>query len=175
MKKTIFGFLLALCSACVQEKAQVSPQGEFYFNLENYFKAEAGRLTETKPQLHKTVMVNGELETRNVTINDWEQEFESFIDADINKAAWRGAFKITKDHDTTTYMTNDLKIPVKKVEVIAKGGKIQAVAIFIVTNNKLYTSSDSLYYYPDSLYKIKKTQKIRLMQEKHYEVTSTFK
>lgn len=174
MKKLIFFGLVLLSISCVQEE-KVQTQATPYFDLENYFKAEASRLTKTNPQLHKTVIVNGQIESRDVTINDWEQEFESFIDADINKAAWRGSFKVQKDSVTTIYSTQDDKIPVKKLVISLKDNNVSAIVAIVKNTNKLYTSTDSLTYYPDSLYQIKKTQQIIFMEPKNYDVTVRFK
>lgn len=175
MKQVLFGCLIIFCSSCTQNQVQDPLTATSYFDLENYFKAEASRLTKTKPQLHKTVIVNGEIESKAVAISDWEQEFESFIDADINKAAWRGAFKVEKDSGNTIYSTQDEKIPVKRVAIQLKNEKVQAISIFMENKNKLYTSTDSLFYYPDSAYQIKKRQKISLMQPKHYDIIGRFK
>lgn len=175
MKKILFGCLIVLSSSCTQDEVKNPLTGTAYFDLETYFKAEANRLTKTNPQLHKTVVVNGEIEARDVTINDWEQELESLIDASINKAAWRGAFKVQKDSATTVYSTQDDKIPVKKLLISFKDNNVSAIVAIVNNTNKLYTSTDSLIYYPDSLYQIKKTQQIRFMQPKNYRVTVKFK
>lgn len=119
-------------------------------------------------------MVNGQSEEKNIKINNWEKEFESFIAADINKASWRGSFKVQKDNLTTIYLTQNEKIPVKKVEITYLKDKIYGIKIFITTTNRLYTSKDSLVYYPDSLYQIKKLQDIKLMDPKTYQVTGRF-
>ncbi len=175
MKKILFGCLIVLSSSCTQNEVQNSLTAAPYFDLENYFKAEASRLTKTNPQLDKTVIVNGESESRDVTISDWKQEFESFIDADINKAAWRGAFKVQKDSATTTYSTLDEKIPVKKLVISFEGNKVSGIVAIVNNTNKLYTSTDHLTYYPDSLYQIKKIQQVRFMESKNYDVTVRFK
>ena len=168
-----FGLVL-LSISCVQEE-KVQTQATPYFDLENYFESEAARLNKANPKVHKTVVVNGEIEEKEVQIADWKQELESFIDADINKAAWRGAFSVQKDSATTIYSTQDEKIPIKKLIISFKENNVSAVVAIVNNTNKLYTSTDSLIYYPDSLYQIKKTQQIRFMQPKNYRVTVKFK
>ncbi|RZL50307.1 MAG: hypothetical protein EOP00_05015 [Pedobacter sp.] len=144
-------------------------------DLESYFKAEANRLAKANLTIDKTVTINDQTEEKKVKIANWEQEFSSFIDADINKASWRGAFKLTKNGNVETYISDSKRIPVKKVIVNYQNELIKSVKVFIVNTNDLYVSKDSLTYYPDSLYEIKKTQQIKLMDGKQYHVTGKFK
>ncbi|MFA6276342.1 MAG: hypothetical protein WC622_06310 [Pedobacter sp.] len=174
MKKLIFAYCVLFCSACtLKEQDKIS--AKTYFDMESYFKQEATRLTKANQAIDKTVFVNGKAEEKKLLIKNWEKEFRSFIDADINKASWRGSFKLTKTDSITTYTSNSEKIPVKKLEITYKGNKLMAIKVFVTNTNDLYTSQDSLSYYPDSLYQIKKTQHIKLMDEKKYQITGKFK
>ncbi|TKC04610.1 hypothetical protein FA048_19300 [Pedobacter polaris] len=146
-----------------------------YFDLETYFKQEAVRLAKKNQPIDKTVIINGKAEQKKLIINNWEQEFNSFIDADINKASWKGSFIFTKSDQLEIYTSNSKKIPVKKIEIAYVNEKVKSIRVFIVNTNDLYTSKDSLTYYPDSLYEIKKTQKIKLMDGKQYQVIGKFK
>ncbi|MEE1943497.1 hypothetical protein VRU48_00160 [Pedobacter sp. KR3-3] len=173
MKKLfLFGLALALASCTLKE--QENKNAKTYFDLESYFKKEALRLQKANPVVNKTVMVNGKSETHKVKIADWEKEFDLFIQADINKAAWRGAFSANTANGMSTYTSQSAKVPVKKLEVSFKGNKVSAIRILVSNTNDLYKSNDSLSYYPDSLYQIKKVQQIRLRAEKKYEITGKF-
>ncbi len=173
MKKLLFcGLVLALASCTLKE--QENKNAKSYFDLEGYFKKEAARLQKANPAINKTVMVGGKSETHQINIANWEKEFDLFIQADINKAAWRGAFNANGTNGNRIYTSQSAKVPVKKLEVSFKHNKVSAIRIFVSNTNDLYTSSDSLSYYPDSLYQIKKTQKIRLSADKKYEITGKF-
>jgi hypothetical protein len=145
-----------------------------YFDIATYFNKEALRLSKNNLAVNKTVWVDGKKEQKNIIIKNWEKEFEIFIDADINKASWKGFFSVNGNADEEVYVSNDKKIPVKKVIVKKNGERITAIQIFIHNTNDLYNSQDSLSYFPDSLYHIKKTQKIKLLSERKYEVTGRF-
>lgn len=173
MKKLFFFCLVVFYSSCTL-KEQDKTNTPSYFDLDSYFKSEAKRLSEANFQIEKTVIVNGESEEKNIIINNWEKEFDSFIAADINKVSWKGSFKVKKDSITTIYVTQNEKIPVKKVEIVYRKEKIYGIKIFITNTNRLYTSKDSLTYYPDSLYRIKKLQQIKLMGPKTYQITGRF-
>lgn len=173
MRKLLCCLLLfgSSCTLKEQDKSNVTA----YFDLAAYFKNEAARLAKSNLAITKTVAVNGTREEKKVKISDWEKEFETFISSDINKASWRGSFKLTKTEGEETYTSSSAKIPVKKLQIFYQNNKIRTIKVFINNNNNLYTSKDSLAYYPDSLYQINKTQQIKLMDEKKYIITGRFK
>lgn len=174
MRKLLFLSFIILCGSCTLKDPN-KESVKSYFDLNSYFKLEAKRLAKTNPQIEKRVMVNGKIEVKKLNINNWEKEFESFISADINKASWKGSFELKKDPHSETYLTENEKIPVKKVEITYRNDKIYGIKIFIANTNSLYASKDSLSYYPDSLYQINKTQKIKLMEEKKYSISGRFR
>lgn len=173
MRKIVCYLLLILCSSCTL-KEQDHLKDKLYFDLESYFKSEAKRLATSNTPILKSVMVNGQAEHKKLKIANWEKEFESFISADINKASWKGSFKVQKNSTATTYFTDSEKIPIKKVSITYRHDKIYGIQILITNANSLYTSTDSLSYYPDSLYQLNKTQHIQLMKEKKYRISGRF-
>lgn len=174
MRKLLFLSLIVLCGSCTLKDPDKEPV-KSYFDLNSYFKSEAKRLAKANLPIEKSVMVNAKTEIKKLSINNWEKEFEAFISADINKASWKGSFELKKDSLSETYLTENEKIPVKKVEISYRNDKVYGIKIFITNTNSLYASKDSLSYYPDSLYQINKTQKIKLMEEKKYSITGRFK
>lgn len=167
--------LLVIFSAACSNYDDHAREQPLYFDIGSYFKAEAIRLTKANQTIDKTVIVNGKAEQKKLTITNWQQEFSSFIDADINKASWRGSFNYKKLGEIETYTSANKKIPVKKLTVAFEGKKVKSIKIFIQNTNDLYTSKDSLTYFPDSLYFIQKIQKIKLMDGKQYKVIGKFK
>lgn len=173
MKQVFFCLLIACCAAC-NLKEQEKVNAKTYFDLAGYFHQEAMRLTRKNATINKTVIVNDQLESKKIKVN-WLAEFDTFISSDINKASWKGEFKLVKTPDLNTYIAESNKIPIKKIEIGYRKQQIAFIKIFIVNANSLYTSTDSLSYYPDSLYQIKKRQHIKLMDEKQYQVTGKIK
>jgi hypothetical protein len=175
---------IVLFASCNQ-KEQTKSKVKTYFDLEGYFKNEAIRLSKKNRPILKTVSINGKSEQKQISIKNWEKEFGVFIDADINKGSWKGLFEESEasspsisDSDVFTHVTyyqaNDDKIPVKNLQIMESNGKIISIKIFIHHENDLYTSTDSLSYFPDNFYEIKKLQKIKLMDDKKYEVVGKF-
>ncbi|MCZ4222079.1 hypothetical protein [Pedobacter rhodius] len=173
-KLSILVFTLGFLACNQRDESKVNTN-LLYFDINGYFKKETARLTKTNPKVIKGVSVNNVKETKVLKIADWAKEFAIFTNADINKASWNGSFKVEKTNKTENYTSDDKKIPVKRVVLTQENGRIKKLEIVISNKNLLYTSGDTLIYYPDSLYQIKKHQKIRLLSAKNYEITGRFK
>jgi len=173
MKRSAFFFLLAL-AACNSPEYKAAPGQPEYFNLKAYFQQQAAELQQRNPAVKKTVLANGRAETKELKVASWTKELGSFIDADINKRAWAGEFQKTSTDSTETYTSHNEKVPVKQVRIYKSDKQISGVQIFIRNNNYLYTSTDTLSYYPGKRYEVRKTQHIKLMQQKEYRITGVF-
>lgn len=171
----ICGFLLLLCYSCGDPTVAGQKNAHTYFNLKGYIEQESGRLGRSNPTVQKTVMVNDSSESKEIKIQDWKKELSVFSDADMNRAAWKGLFQVKKSGEQEVYTSDHKKVPVKEVVIIRRNGQLYGLQIFIRNSNTLYTSADTLSYYPDSLYEVKKTQNIRLLSTKNYRITGKFK
>lgn len=146
-----------------------------YFDIKGYFEKEALRLNKSNPSLLKTVEVNGAAETKKIHIPDWKKELSIFSDSEINRTAWKGLFSTNKTDAQELYQSDNKKVPVKEVLILKKDGRISGIRILVKNSNMLYSSTDTLSYYPDSLYRINKKQHIKLMAEKRYSITGRLK
>lgn len=147
-----------------------------YFSLENYFRQEASRLQRLAPRVAKTVSKNGAPESKEISIANWEREFALFIEADINKPAWRNSYRIDSTANTVQYTSSDPALRTTRI-TIAKhtDGTISHIGITNSIGNMLYQTDEQLDYYPDSLYRIIKQQHVRVIGNSHYVVTGRLK
>ncbi|MCD0489063.1 hypothetical protein LPB86_12555 [Pedobacter sp. MC2016-14] len=176
MKKQTLGIaLISLFIACNPSDNEKRNMGKSYFDLQSYFAKEAERLNKEKPTINKEVSINGEAESKLLKIEDWSKELASFTNADINKTAWMGAFEVKKLPGIEIYTTLNEKVPVKELRILRSDKVIKGIQIQIKNTNLLYNSVDTLSYFPDSLYSIKKTQHLKLLPQKKYQVTGNFK
>lgn len=171
--KIPLGFLM-MASACSNPEPGKKTTDKSYFDLKGYFAAEALTLQQQNPLISKTVVLNGSQEEKKLQIADWSKELSIFIDADINKPAWKGEFTHTVTDSLESYTTKNEKIPVRKVDLHRSGSTIDEISIILHTNNSLYDSADTLVYKPGKLYQINKSQKIRLMDQKSYLILGVF-
>lgn len=174
MKKTTLVLCLMIATLACNDKANTQAPSLNYFDLKKYFSSEAKRLQALNPLIKKTVNQNGISEFRQLKISNWETELKPFVNADINKSAWKNAFKVTTENQITRYTNTSEKIPVKELIITKKNNRIISVKAILTTSNLLYTSTDTLTYMPSKHYEIKKTQKIKLLKLKTYQILGRF-
>lgn len=172
--KLLLSLPLLLLACHSEEPATDQASAVHYFDLKGYIAKEAGRLNQKHPSVAKTVMVNEVTESKKVNITDWNKELSAFADADINKSAWQGLFKVRRTANQDLYTSDHDKVPVKSLRVSHSNGRVKQIQLLISNSNLLYGSNDTLNYYPDSLYEIRKTQHIKLLKEKNYRVSGKF-
>jgi hypothetical protein len=166
------GFLVLFAFvACNNPAFKPATAGSEYFGLKSYFQKEAVRLQRINPIVNKTVVANGKTETKQLKLRSWTKELSSFIDADINKRAWAGEFDKKVSDSTETYLSHNEKVPVKRVTIYRTNKRVSGILIIIKNENYLYTSTDTLSYFPDKRYEVRKTQQIKLMNKKQYRIT----
>lgn len=174
MKKWILGIVIFSIFSCSQQESKKANTSA-YFDLSGYFEGEAIRLQKTNPTIIKSVTALAKAEQKTIKISDWKTELSSFSNADINKASWKGDFIETSTNTLLSYATSNPKIPIKRIEIAKVNNQIKSIKIFKATENYLYVSTDTLSYYPDSLYSIENLQNIKLLGEKKYQISGKFK
>jgi hypothetical protein len=175
MIKNLALVFLALSIAACQQK-EISKKQLEYVDLQGFFSAEASRLNARKPTFTKTVGINGKNESKVLSKSiDWDKELSVFKEADINKPAFKGTYKITKLANKTIYTSNSKNTPVKRIEVEwSDTRKHKGIRIFQLTKNMIYQSTDTLSYYPNSVYSIHKKQEVRVLGTTFYTIDGKF-
>lgn len=143
-----------------------------HFSLADYFGDESARLQQLDPEIVKTVSKNGEQESKAIRVQDWQEELALFIDADINKPAWRNSYHVDSTATSVTYTSTDPKLRTVKIRVEKRAdGAIKHIQVTNQVSNMLYQTDEKLDYYPDSIYRIVKKQRVRIIGESNYAVT----
>jgi hypothetical protein len=175
MKNTILLFFILLFFISCNNSADKKQKTDLtYFDVKGYFEKEATRLNKENPLINKIVSINGATESKHIKISDWKKELALFSDADMNRASWKGLFELKKSKNQELYSSNNEKVPVKELVVIYKNNEVFGIKVLIKNTNSLYTSIDTLTYYTDSLYQVKKMQNIKLLSKKSYTITGSF-
>ncbi len=141
-----------------------------YFDIKGYFTADTARLNKQNKLVVKTVTHNGVTESKKVKIDNWGQELDMFVGADINRPAWKNSYTITKSENIMLYKAKDDELKVREIMIKTDGQKVKWILIYTRTKNILYQTTEKLSYYPDSLYLIEKDQRVRLMGNNHYKI-----
>lgn len=96
----------------------------------------------------KAMQVDGEEEVRTTKEVDWAQELELFVQADINKPAYRLSYTTARP-DSLTYEYRirpgeDLPVRYLRIKLNAPQGQPEEIEAKIQTENKLYQSEKNL-------------------------------
>ncbi|MCJ8210125.1 hypothetical protein MUY27_10425 [Mucilaginibacter sp. RS28] len=150
-------------------------KGDFkFFDLKGFVRTDSARLASQNPTVAKTVSHNGEAETKAVKIANWGQELSLFSGSDINKPSWRQSYKASQNGNTITYTALVSNLKTRQIIIQKSGDNVKSLQIYNHTKNLLYETSEKLFYYPDSLYRIDKTQHVLFLGENRYIITGKF-
>jgi hypothetical protein len=162
----LFAGLLPACKPDIKETGDA----DTYFDLKGYFQTEAAKLTAHNNPVFKTAVHNKNTESKKVTIDNWERELNLFISSDINKPAWKDSYSVQNTANTLIYIAQDSTLETKRIIIKKDGDKVKWILIFNHTKNRLYETKEKLTYIPDSMYRIEKSQKVRLLGLNRYEI-----
>ncbi|MEQ9426817.1 MAG: hypothetical protein RJQ09_20510 [Cyclobacteriaceae bacterium] len=146
MKKLI-GFVLIAIVGCSQYDEEEALN--IYFDLDTILQNQISHLKATNPTVTKKVELNGETEKTETKIDTgyWATELNLFIEADINKPSFVGAFTEERNGNLVTYSRKDSNADgVQKfiVELFPASEQPKEINISTKNINSLYESSRTL-------------------------------
>ena len=146
-----------------------------YFDLKGYLTKDTARLNKLNKPVFKTVSHNGITESKTVHIDNWGLELDLFIGSDINRPAWKSSYTIAAGDNILLYKAKDPLLKTQEMIIKLDKQKVKWIFIYNHTKNILYQTSEWLSYFPDSLYLIRKVQKVRLMGTNRYRIQGVIK
>lgn len=170
----LFVFSIIFLSSCVG-KTDKTTQELSYYDIKGFFETEIKKLSKTNPEVKKTVYHNKNEEVKILKITDWSQELNLFVESDINKSSWKKSYKIDSLPNQLIYTSKDDNLRTKKITIDFKNNKPVKFSIKNISTNYLYTTSEDLTFYVDSLYDIVKDQRVLLLGGNHYKITGRLK
>lgn len=166
-------WLLCLSYACKPQIKETGAQLK-YFDIKEYFKDEALRLTKTGHVINKSVTHNGATESKKIKIANWARELNLFTESDINKPAWSSSYTIDSTATNITYKAKYPELKTRYITICRENGEVSAIEIENDTHNILYSTTEKLTYLPNIFYQIEKTQKIKIMGGNSYRIKGEF-
>lgn len=146
-----------------------------YYSLERYFLNESKRLNQENPEIIKSVLIDEKHEKKNLKVEDWENELQSFINSDINKDAWINSYSIDSSQNSITYTALEDGLKTRKIKVSTHlNGTIEKIEIDNLIENNLYTSKETLIYIPNDHFSIKLDQKVLFMGNNNFYIHGKF-
>ena len=172
--------------SCESEKKNIDQTKTFY-DLRGFIEGQITDLSLEKPVVSKTMAIGKEKSQLSSKDIDWKKELELFIQADINKPAYKNSYKILRT-DSVTYeylVKANEKIPVQylKIKLDRPRGLPVEIEALLKSENRLYKSEKKiglLCSYTNEKakiisYKIEGFQKLITMDEKPFKIEGSVK
>ncbi len=163
--------------ACADPAAEVVNNEAAYFAINDVLDEQLTQLSGA--DLHKQVVMQADTEARALAQPDWPRELNLLREADINKPAWQGQYRIDTSTDHTVhYLAMSKKLPVQELIVVRMpDGRLQRVTARLHKSNYLYASARRIeMQFADEPvprlmdYHVRGYQKIRLRDTIRFEV-----
>lgn len=142
----ILGVFLLL-SACQTPTAK-NDEPAVYYDVKGFIQNQIQLLNQQRPTVEKTMVVGRDEEKRSTKEVDWKKELELFVQADINKPAYRQSYAIARPDSLTYEYTiktqEDLPVRYLKVVLDKPDGQPTLIEAKILAQNKLYESEKNL-------------------------------
>ena len=151
-----------------------------YFDIKGLVTQQVAQLAQRKAAVTKHGSLRGgTLETVRVPVVKWADELQIFFQADINKAALRGAYAVDSValpggllRRTYTRLPGQPNAPVARLMVMQQGAVAQEIAATIVQSNALFSTSKQLRFQLQNgqlrNYEVMGTQKLVLFDTLRY-------
>ncbi|WP_375418389.1 hypothetical protein [uncultured Hymenobacter sp.] len=149
------GSLLAACGPSHTSPAEAVAKAErqpLYFDVQGLLKSQVQQLTARRAAVTKQVSVRGAApETATVPAVKWAEELQLFFQADINKAALRGAYAVDSaaypphgEQRRYTRRPGHDNAPVESLLVLSEGGQPTEIQASITQKNALFSTHKQL-------------------------------
>lgn len=176
MKKiVIIPLIIILFSGCGISAKKTAQRKKLYFDIPAYIGSEINILKQESLILEKTIDLNGEKETKQYTSND-STDLSVFKEVDLNKLAYEGKFKVDSiitdsNNFKITYTATDVKMQIRSC-IISNSDIPGRPCLYIELrdDNRLYTTTKKLSYYPEKEFSIEVTQKAQLHKQNYYTI-----
>ena len=151
-----------------------------YFDVKGLLTKQVAQLAQRHATVTKRVSLRGNAtETVRVPAVKWNDELQIFFQADINKAALRGAYRVDSTvlpggqlRRTYTRRPGQPNAPVTSLTVVQQGAVAQEVAATIEQNNPLFSAQKQLRFQLQNgqlqRYEVVGTQKLVLFDTLRY-------
>jgi hypothetical protein len=148
MKPFAFAFLCFVLFGCDNAANQPSARPA-YFDVAGFVNAQIQTLTAQKPPVDKNAIIKGQSNHQISRDIDWAKELALFLEADINKPAFRNSYAINRPDSLTyeyTLKPTEERLTVREltVRLDPKSGKPARLTALLKTENPLYTSERHL-------------------------------
>jgi len=172
MKGIMCGVLLVMLASC-GSRSIVTPE-PMYFDLKGYVAMEIPRLSKEVECVTKSVQIDTATESKLTSRPDttfWKRELVLLAAADINLAAYRGAYEVERElllrgDSLITFTATTSKPETRLLQITRSRDRVMRVEVEQSNENIVYSTIRHLTYVPDSLYRVESVQRTRGVKER---------
>ena len=168
-------FLLLILTGCRDESPVAQTR---YFSAPDYFKNECKLLNTSHMTLLKKVNYGGKEEMMQIQQPEWEKEIRPFLDCDLNKPAYAGAYTIdtafTTGAYTIHYSAKERSLPIRKVSLTFQEDRLHSVYMETGKSNAWFKLKQEMTYTPGEGYRISGEQKMAIGKETKFIIAGRF-
>jgi hypothetical protein len=181
LNRPLYIALIVILSSCTKDPAEVYYEDQRnYYDIPAFMVKQVENLQNRNQRVRKHVTKDGHSHIIEHGDIDWKEELDAFKEADINRPAWRGEFKIDSISlervFVITYKTDNEEIPVKNVVVTIDKDTRQCLQVTVDrrTKNFLYSSDQSLFFTTGEGYMMKGKLSVSYLFDSEYSIESEF-
>ncbi|MCP9234940.1 hypothetical protein [Lewinella sp. JB7] len=154
--------LLLFLSGCYADEVNPATRPEPFFDLAGYIDAQVDSLTELRPTVSKTIVLNGTTETKEMRDLNFANDLRVFRNADINKPAYLDKYRLDRHEsgDTLiqTYTATDSTLETRELVVYTVSQRPERISILRRTGTVLSDGLHRLDYDPGAGYRMRTEQ-----------------
>lgn len=170
----IFTIIAFVLFSCQNEETYTAVAGIGFFDLEGKINNDIKLLKSQNYKLSKTVFFEGKNDKSVLENPDWEAEFETFKQLNINKNQWIDKYSVdtvlSGENKIITYQAISSSMSVKRMVISFHNEEVVEIFISYGRRNILFDSKNEIRYIPFTSYTIKGSQKALFLSNHQYEV-----
>lgn len=141
--------ILSFFAFSCDNSAPQSAAKPVYFDVAGYVKGQIQTLSARKPTVAKNAFINKQTNTQTTEEIDWAKELELFVQADINKPAFRNSYTVLRPDSLTYQYTlkpteEKLTVRVLTVKLDPASSQPSRIEAVLKSENRLYESERRL-------------------------------
>jgi hypothetical protein len=175
MKTNVFISILAILffAACSNaDKVAIDNSNIDFFDFKAFFEKEIKDFSFKK--IKKTVTLNDETETQELTEFDMEKELNLFIKANISRPSWKDKYQVTQSGNQTTYKAMDEELTIREIILEKEGGEVTQITIHTLSDNTIFEAAKTMIYQPKKGFSIENKQDVMLAGKNNIRIEVEF-
>jgi hypothetical protein len=152
---------------------------EELFDVPDYFENEFKQVNQQFTKLNKTFLYDNKQDSVLLDSFNLEKELHDFLELDLNKAAYVGAFKqIETQLDSGSvllvYESTQKGIDLSKIEILFYNDEVKSLRFIFEESNNLYESGKELFYQTNRGFVISGFQRTKFKDPAKYKIEGRY-